>query len=75
MEVQLYCISNDSLYEEFGIDPLENIMVSCQLQWIGRITLMEETRLPCKFLAACHIHPRPVGRPQTTIRHTYVHAL
>ena len=75
MEVQLYRISNDSLYEEFGIDPLENIMVSRQLRWVGKIALMEETRLPRKFLAAWHVHPRPVGRPQTTIRHTYVHAL
>eukprot|EP00957_Ditylum_brightwellii_P093521 7121650-Ditylum_brightwellii.AAC.1 len=26
MEVQLYQISNASLYKEFGIDPLENIL-------------------------------------------------
>eukprot|EP00957_Ditylum_brightwellii_P173385 13201197-Ditylum_brightwellii.AAC.1 len=61
MEVQLYRISDDSLYKDFGIDPLENIIVSRQLRWIGRIALMEETRLPCKFLAAWHIHPQPVG--------------
>eukprot|EP00957_Ditylum_brightwellii_P100505 7661971-Ditylum_brightwellii.AAC.1 len=36
---------------------------------------MNESRLPRKFLAAWHIHPRPVGRPQTTIWHTYMHAL
>eukprot|EP00957_Ditylum_brightwellii_P086665 6594520-Ditylum_brightwellii.AAC.1 len=31
--------------------------------------------MPRKFLTAWHIHPRPVGCPQTTIRHTYSHAL
>eukprot|EP00957_Ditylum_brightwellii_P008774 665158-Ditylum_brightwellii.AAC.1 len=36
---------------------------------------MDEKRLPRKFLTAWHIHPRPVGRPQMTIRHTYFHAL
>ena len=56
MEVQLYHISNDSLYEDFGIDLLENIMVSRQLRWIGKIALMEETRLPllrCVLFVCC----------------------
>eukprot|EP00957_Ditylum_brightwellii_P130330 9941951-Ditylum_brightwellii.AAC.1 len=75
MEVQLYRISKNDLYEEFGIDPLENIMVSCQLHWIGKIACMDEKRLPRKFLTAWHIHPRPVGCPQRTIRHTYLHTL
>ena len=75
MEVQLYRISNEEIYKEFGIDPLENILVSRQLKWIGKIALMPENRLPRKFLAAWHFHPRPTGRPQTTIRHSYIHAL
>eukprot|EP00957_Ditylum_brightwellii_P063602 4828050-Ditylum_brightwellii.AAC.1 len=65
MEVQLYRISNDSLYEEFGIDPLENIMLSRQLRWIGRIAFMEETRLPRKFLAAWHIRTPPTSWSST----------
>ena len=36
---------------------------------------MEESRLPRKFLNAWHPNSRPVGRPLTTIRHTYLHAL
>eukprot|EP00957_Ditylum_brightwellii_P000098 7369-Ditylum_brightwellii.AAC.1 len=36
---------------------------------------MEEAQLPCKFIATWHIHPSPVGCLQTTIHHTYVHAL
>ena len=43
MEVQLYRISNEEIYKEFGIDPLENILVSRQLKWIGKIALMPET--------------------------------
>eukprot|EP00957_Ditylum_brightwellii_P026331 1991787-Ditylum_brightwellii.AAC.1 len=61
MEVQLYRISNEEIYKEFRIDPLENILVSRQLKWIGKIALMPENRLP--------------RRPQTTIRHSYLHAL
>eukprot|EP00957_Ditylum_brightwellii_P030781 2332616-Ditylum_brightwellii.AAC.1 len=36
---------------------------------------MDESRLPRKFLAAWHRNPRPIGRRQTTIRHSYIHAL
>eukprot|EP00957_Ditylum_brightwellii_P199120 15178070-Ditylum_brightwellii.AAC.1 len=36
---------------------------------------MEETRLPRKFIGAWHVKPRPTGRPQQTIRHTYLRAL
>ena len=68
-------ISNESLYEDFRIDPVDNIMVSRQLRWIGKIALMEENRLPRKFISTWHINPRSHGRPQTTIRHTYMHAL
>eukprot|EP00957_Ditylum_brightwellii_P006836 517742-Ditylum_brightwellii.AAC.1 len=75
MEVQLYRISNEDLYEKSGIDPLENIMVSRQLCWIGKIVCMDEKWLPWKFLTAWHTHPRPVDCPHTTIHHTYLHAL
>eukprot|EP00957_Ditylum_brightwellii_P018638 1400378-Ditylum_brightwellii.AAC.1 len=37
--------------------------------------MMEESCLPRKFLNAWHPNPCPVGRPLTTIRHTYLHAL
>eukprot|EP00957_Ditylum_brightwellii_P129264 9860489-Ditylum_brightwellii.AAC.1 len=36
---------------------------------------MDKSRLPRKFLAAWHRNPRPVGRRQTTICHSYIHAL
>eukprot|EP00957_Ditylum_brightwellii_P054328 4115998-Ditylum_brightwellii.AAC.1 len=36
---------------------------------------MNKTRLPRKFIGAWYTNPRPVGRPQQTIQHTYLHAL
>eukprot|EP00957_Ditylum_brightwellii_P099445 7575344-Ditylum_brightwellii.AAC.1 len=36
---------------------------------------MDESRLPQKFLSAWHRNPCPVGRRQTTIRHSYINAL
>eukprot|EP00957_Ditylum_brightwellii_P004781 364356-Ditylum_brightwellii.AAC.1 len=36
---------------------------------------MDKLYLPRKFLAAWHRNPWPVGRRQTTICHSYIHAL
>eukprot|EP00957_Ditylum_brightwellii_P204439 15339252-Ditylum_brightwellii.AAC.1 len=36
---------------------------------------MDESCLPQNFINAWHINPRPVGRPLTTIRHTYLHTI
>eukprot|EP00957_Ditylum_brightwellii_P199038 15172128-Ditylum_brightwellii.AAC.1 len=75
MEVQMYRLSNEFLYEEYKIDPIDNIIASRQLRWLGKIAQMDKTRLPRKFIGAWHTNPRPVGRQQQTIRHTYLHAL
>ena len=75
MEVQMYCMTNEFLHEEFCIDPMENILASRQLRWLGKVARMEEKRLPRKFIGAWHVNPRPTGRPQQTIRHTYLRAL
>eukprot|EP00957_Ditylum_brightwellii_P102129 7785538-Ditylum_brightwellii.AAC.1 len=71
----MYRLSSEFLYEEFKIDPIDNIMASRQLRWLGKIAQMDETPLPRKFIGAWHTNPRPVGRPQQTIWHTYLHAL
>ena len=42
MEVQLYRISYNDLYDEFGIDWFENIMVSHPLHWIRKIVCMDK---------------------------------
>eukprot|EP00957_Ditylum_brightwellii_P083893 6376030-Ditylum_brightwellii.AAC.1 len=75
MEVQAYQIFNKAIYADFNIDPVECILASRQLRWISKIAHMGESRLPRKFLAAWHQNPRPVGRRQMTIRHSYIHAL
>ena len=75
LEVQMRKITNEFLYEEFRIDPIAHIMASRQVRWLGNIARMGENRLPRKFIAAWHTNPRPMGRPQQTLRHTYLHAL
>eukprot|EP00957_Ditylum_brightwellii_P171116 13026196-Ditylum_brightwellii.AAC.1 len=60
---------------EFKIDPIDNIMASRQLRWLGKIARMKETCLPRKFIGAWHANPWPFGRPQQTIGHMYLHAL
>eukprot|EP00957_Ditylum_brightwellii_P083287 6332596-Ditylum_brightwellii.AAC.1 len=75
LEVQMCRITNKFLYEEFRIDPIANIMASRQIRWLGNIAQMGENRLPCKFIAAWYTNPRPMGRPQQTLRHTYLYAL
>eukprot|EP00957_Ditylum_brightwellii_P150857 11487037-Ditylum_brightwellii.AAC.1 len=75
MEVQAYWISNEAIYAEFCIDPVKRILASRQLQWLGKIAIMDKSCLPRKFLAAWHRNPHPVGRRQTTRRHSYIHAL
>eukprot|EP00957_Ditylum_brightwellii_P050479 3828000-Ditylum_brightwellii.AAC.1 len=72
MEVQMYQISNKSLYTEFYINLLKNIITSHQLQWQGKIALMEESRLPKKCISAWHSNLQPIGQPQTTIHHTCI---
>ena len=74
-EVQAQHISNSEVYKEFVIDPVEDIIVSRQARWIGKIAEMEESRMPRKMISAWVSNPRPVGRPLTTIRHTYLHVL
>eukprot|EP00957_Ditylum_brightwellii_P079603 6052991-Ditylum_brightwellii.AAC.1 len=50
-------------------------MASRQVRWLGNIAWMRENRIPHKFIAAWHTNPRPKGRPEQTMRHTYLSAL
>eukprot|EP00957_Ditylum_brightwellii_P123798 9437292-Ditylum_brightwellii.AAC.1 len=50
-------------------------MASRQLCWLGKIALTDKSCLPRKFLAVWHRKQWPVGRRQTTICHSYIHAL
>eukprot|EP00957_Ditylum_brightwellii_P043782 3320746-Ditylum_brightwellii.AAC.1 len=75
VEVQTQRITNEQVYSRFSIDSIKSIVVSRQLRWIGKIATMEESCLPRKFPNVWHPNPQPMGRPLTTIRHTYLHAL
>eukprot|EP00957_Ditylum_brightwellii_P067804 5146596-Ditylum_brightwellii.AAC.1 len=75
VEVQDQRITNEQVYTSFAIDSIWSIVISRQQRWIGEIVLMDESHLPQKFINAWHHKHRPVGRPLTTIRHTYLHAL
>eukprot|EP00957_Ditylum_brightwellii_P059429 4511924-Ditylum_brightwellii.AAC.1 len=75
VEVQTQRITNEQVYFRFTTDSIKSIVISRQLQWIGKISMMEESCLPRKFLNAWHPNPRPIGCPLTSIRHMYLHAL
>eukprot|EP00957_Ditylum_brightwellii_P142649 10868564-Ditylum_brightwellii.AAC.1 len=75
MEVHACWVSNKTIYAEFCIDPIEEVLASRQLQWLGKIALMDKSHLPRKFLAPWHRNPHSLGSRQTTICHSYIHAL
>eukprot|EP00957_Ditylum_brightwellii_P026976 2039405-Ditylum_brightwellii.AAC.1 len=75
MEIKIYCISKDFLYKEFCTNPMENFLASRQLYWLGKVALMEETKILQKLIPAWHINLHPTGHPQQIIQHTYPHAL
>jgi hypothetical protein len=44
-------------------------------RWLYKLGAMKESRSPRRVLGAWCPTPRPVGRPQQTIRHAYVTTL
>eukprot|EP00957_Ditylum_brightwellii_P186026 14163289-Ditylum_brightwellii.AAC.1 len=57
MEVQMYSLTNEFLYEDFCINPVANIMASRQLCWLGKIAHIKETQLLRKFTGALNANP------------------
>ena len=74
-QVEHLCITNTQILDEFKIESIRDIAYSRQLKWLGKIARMENNRMPRKMLCCWLNSPRPVGRPLTTIRHTYLDAL
>jgi len=63
------------LRKQIGLpDPID-IIRSRQFKTIGKIIRMDNNAAPKKLLNACVPKPRPVGKPKSTIRHTYVETL
>ena len=48
---------------------------SRHLKWIGKIARMGYNRMPRKMLFCWINNSRPIGRPLTSIRHTYLDGL
>eukprot|EP00957_Ditylum_brightwellii_P165283 12584332-Ditylum_brightwellii.AAC.1 len=42
VEVQEQCITNEQVYTQFLIDSICSIIISRELQWIGKVAQMEE---------------------------------
>ena len=74
-EVEHQRITNTKILCEFQIEPIRDIAYSRQLKWLGKIARMGNNRMPRKMLCCWLNSPRPVGRPLTTIRHTYLDGL
>jgi hypothetical protein len=46
-----------------------------QLQWIGKVVRMDESRAPPRLMMAWTTNPRKPGRPQNTYRNSYAQAI
>ena len=71
----MYTTSTLIILNKFGIEPIQEIVFSRQLHWLGKITRMSNKRMPRKMLTCWLNNRRRTGRPHTTIRHTYLDAL
>ena len=67
--------TNDLLLKQFNIDPVRNITHSRQLKWLGKIPHMSMKHLPRVMLGGWLNSSRPVERPITTTKHSYIKAL
>ena len=64
-------IRNDCIREHLGCNSIFQHMELRRARWLEKIANMPNTRNPRKILVAWTPQPRPVGRPQQTIRHGY----
>ena len=74
-EVEQQRITNTKMLCDFQIETIRDIAYSRQLRWLGKIARMGYNRMRRKMLCCWLNTPRPVGRPLTTVRHTYLDAL
>jgi hypothetical protein len=54
---------------------MESMMEMRRCRWLCKLSFMKASRSPRLILGASCPTPRPVGRPQQTIRHAYVSTL
>jgi hypothetical protein len=51
---------------------MDSMMEMRRCRWLSKLSVMKESRSPRRMLGAWCPTPRPVGRPQQTIRHAYI---
>jgi hypothetical protein len=54
---------------------LDSMMEMRKCRWLSKLSAMKKSRSPRRMLGAWCPTPRPVGRPQQTIRHAYISTL
>ena len=69
-------IKNSQIREELdNCYTLHQNMELRRARWLEKLAYMTESRNPRKILVAWTSTPRPTGRPQQTIRHSYAQTL
>ena len=71
LDVEECRIRNESIRDHLGCHSIQQHMELRRARWLEKIANMPSSRNPRKVLVAWTPHPRPVGRPQQTIRHGY----
>jgi hypothetical protein len=65
-------ITNEQVRRAAGNSPtMESMMEVRRLRWLSKLSAMEKSRSPRRILGAWCPTPRPIGKPQQTIRHAY----
>jgi hypothetical protein len=54
---------------------MESMMEVRRLRWLSKLSAMEMSRSSRRMLGAWCPTPRPIGKPQQTIRHAYISTL
>ena len=73
--VQELQISNLRVRQELNVPTIMSYITRRQLQWIHKIAIMPDERVPPKLLASWVHHPRKCGCPQITYRNSFAAAL
>ena len=68
-------ITNEQVRRFVDSPTMDSLMETRRCRWLCKLSLMKESRSPRRMLGAWCTTPRPVGRPQQTIRHAYISTL
>ena len=75
MGSKLYKVKNIHVLARLQMSTMENFIHYRRLVWLGKIASMPFSRNPRIFLNAWMSSPRPTGRPNLTIRESFLKSL